>query len=160
MSISKCVNLLDLLNEYPKETIEIIKQKYLTLLSELTIVIDLETDLFLQNVESIHQMGCILVKYVSSPELPDFDIIASGTIIIEPKIIRGGKSVGHIEDIVVKSEYRGKGLVKEILEQLQSHATRCNCYKTILDCSEHVKGIYEKYGFVEKGLQMIHLIHL
>lgn len=160
MSISKCVKLLDLLNESPKESIEAIKIKYLTLLSELTIVTDLETDLFLQNVKSIHQMGCIFVKYVSSPELPDFEIVASGTIIIEPKIIRGGKSVGHIEDIVVKSEYRGKGVVKEILEQLQSHATLCNCYKTILDCNEPVKKVYEKYGFIEKGLQMIHLIHL
>jgi glucosamine-phosphate N-acetyltransferase len=92
--------------------------------------------------------------------LPDFEIVASGTIIIEPKIIRGGKSVGHIEDIVVNSEYRGKGVVKEILEQLQSHATLCNCYKTILDCNEPVKKVYEKYGFIEKGLQMIHLIHL
>jgi len=160
MSISKCVKLIDLLNESSKEYTETIKQKYLSLLSELTVVTDLETDLFIRNTESIHQMGCIFVKYVNAPELPDFDIIASGTIIIEPKIIRGGKSVGHIEDIVVKNEYRGKGVVKEILEQLRSHATLCNCYKTILDCSEDVKMVYKKYGFEEKGLQMINLIHL
>jgi len=160
MSISKCVKLIDLLNESPKESTEIIKQKYLQLLSELTVVTNLETDLFIQNVESIHKMGCIFVKYISSPELPDFEIIASGTIIIEPKIIRGGKSVGHIEDIVVKNEYRGKQLVKEILEQLKSHAQLSNCYKTILDCNDRVKRVYEKYGFQENAVQMIHLIHL
>jgi glucosamine-phosphate N-acetyltransferase len=99
-------------------------------------------------------MGCIIITYTSSPECDDFEIIASGPIIIEPKIIRGGKSVGHIEDIVVKYAYRGKQMVKEILQELQCIAREKNCYKIILDCSEHVKRVYEKYGFEEKGLQM------
>ena len=47
--------------------------------------------------------------------LEEFIIIASGTIIIEPKIIRGGQNVGHIEDIVVKNNFRGKGISKAIL---------------------------------------------
>ena len=158
MTIAKCAKLLDLLEQYPNN-IERIKNTYLQLLSELTVVTELETDLFIQNVKNIHLMGCIIVKYISSPYLMDFEIIASGTIIIEPKIIRGGKSVGHIEDIVVKSEYRGKQIVKEILEQLQYLSRERNCYKIILDCNEDVKKVYKKYGFEEKGIQMIHLIH-
>jgi len=155
MASSKCIKLIDLLNDYP-DKVEIIKQKYLQLLSELTVVTDLETSFFIQNVEYIHKMGCILVKYINAPDVEDFEIIASGTIIIEPKIIRGGKCVGHIEDIVVKSEYRGKQLVRDILEQLQNHAILCNCYKVILDCNEDIKQVYAKYGFEEKGLQMVH----
>jgi glucosamine-phosphate N-acetyltransferase len=151
--MSKTVKLTDLLNEYPNN-IEVIKMKYLELLSELTVVTDLDTTLFSKNIESVHQMGYIIIKYTSSPDCVDFEIIASGTIIIEPKIMRGGKSVGHIEDIVVKNEYRGKQMVKEILQELQCIAREKNCYKIILDCSEHVKRVYEKYGFEEKGLQM------
>jgi glucosamine-phosphate N-acetyltransferase len=153
MSIAKTVKLIDLLNEYPNN-IEVIKMKYLELLSELTIISDLDTHIFSKNIESIHQMGYIIIKYTSTPECDDFEIIASGTIIIEPKIIRGGKSVGHIEDIVVKYAYRGKQMVKEILQQLQCIAREKNCYKIILDCSEHVKKVYEKYGFQENAVQM------
>ena len=40
-----------------------------------------------------------------------FKIIASGTVIIEPKIIRNGMSCGHIEDIIVKKEYRGGNII-------------------------------------------------
>ena len=156
MSIAKTVKLIDLLNEYPNN-IEVIKMKYLELLSELTVVTDLDTTLFSKNIETVHQMGCIIITYTSCPEWEDFEIIASGTIIIEPKIIRGGKSVGHIEDIVVKNEYRGKQLVRFILEELKCIAREKNCYKIILDCSEHVKRVYEKYGFQEKGLQMVHI---
>ena len=154
--MAKCVKLIDLLNEYPNN-IDVIKTKYLELLAELTIVSNIETDFFTENIAAIHQMGCISVKYIGSPGLDDFTIIASGTIIIEPKIIRGGKSVGHIEDIVVKREYRGKQLVRFILEELKGIAREKNCYKIILDCSEDVKRVYEKYGFEEKGLQMVHI---
>ena len=153
MSIAKTVKLIDLLNEYPNN-IEVIKMKYLELLSELTIISDLDTHIFSKNIESIHQMGYIIIKYTSTPEYDDFEIIASGTIIIEAKIVRGGKSVGHIEDIVVKYAYRGKQMVKEILQELQCIAREKNCYKIILDCSEHVKKVYEKYGFEENAVQM------
>lgn len=153
MSIAKTVKLIDLLNEYPNN-IEVIKMKYLELLAELTVVTDLDTTLFSKNIETVHQMGCIIITYTSCPDCEDFEIIASGTIIIEPKIIRGGKSVGHIEDIVVKNEYRGKQMVKEILQELQCIAREKNCYKIILDCSEHVKRVYEKYGFQENAVQM------
>jgi glucosamine-phosphate N-acetyltransferase len=151
--MSKCVKLFDLLNEYPNN-IDVIKTKYLELLVELTIVTNIETTLFTENIATIHKMGCIIVKYISSPGLDDFTIIASGTIIIEPKIIRGGKSVGHIEDIVIKKEYRGNKIAQEILEQLKGLARDNNCYKIILDCNENVKKVYENYGFEEKGCQM------
>lgn len=158
--MAKCVKLIDLLNEYPNN-IDVIKTKYLELLAELTIVSNIETTVFIENIATIHQMGCIIVKYISSPGLDDFTMIASGTIIIEPKIIRGGKSVGHIEDIVVKREYRGNKIAQDILEQLKGLAREKNCYKIILDCGQNVKKVYEHYGFEEKGCQMgIHLIHL
>jgi glucosamine-phosphate N-acetyltransferase len=81
-------------------------------------------------------------------------IVGSGTIIIEPKIIRSGKSVGHIEDIVVDEKCRSMGISKRIMEKLFSFANENNCYKVILDCNPRLSDFYEKLGFEKHGIQM------
>lgn len=136
------------------EKIEVIKLKYLDLLTQLTQVSIYNDETFISLVNNIFKMGSIIVCYKNSPMTPDFDIVASGTIIIEPKIIRGGKSVGHIEDIVTRSNYRGKGLGQDILELLIQEGREKNCYKIILDCTDNLKGYYEKMDFKESGIQM------
>jgi len=146
-------NLFKLLNSNSNH-IEKIKDSYLLLLSELTITNCLETDLFITNLKKIEEHGEIIVAYIGSIDDNSFDIIASGTIIIEPKIIRNGKSVGHIEDIVVRQDFRGKGISQQILYILKQTALKQNCYKVILDCSEEVKNVYIKNGFQIKGYQM------
>ena len=117
MSSIKFINLMDLMNKYV-DNFDIIKDKHLSLLSELSIVTELDTNLYLEHVKKISSMGTIFVSYIDTPLSENFDIIASGTIIIEPKLIRGGKSVGHIEDIVVKNTYRGRQISKDILNIL------------------------------------------
>ena len=146
-------NLFKLLNSTSNHT-EKIKDSYLLLLSELTTTNYLETDLFITNLKKIEEHGEIIVAYIGSIDDNSFDIIASGTIIIEPKIIRNGKSVGHIEDIVVRQNFRGKGISQQILYILKQTALKQNCYKVILDCSEEVKNVYIKNGFQIKGYQM------
>lgn len=149
----KFIKLSDLIERY-SEKIEIIKLKYLDLLSQLTQVSIYSNETFLSLVKDISKMGSIIVCYKNNPLSQDFDIIASGTIIIEPKIIRGGKSVGHIEDIVTSSSYRGKGLGQDILELLIQEGREKNCYKIILDCNDNLKSYYEKMEFEEMGIQM------
>ena len=153
MTIIKYAKLIDLINESP-HNIDIIKEKYLSLLSELTITPDLDTNLFNQKITLINQMGCIIVAYIDNPTSNKFKIIASGTIIIEPKIIRGCKNVGHIEDIVVCEEYRENGICNDILEMLKTIAREKDCYKIILDCFENLKRVYSKANFKESGIQM------
>ena len=132
-----------------------IKTQYLKLLGELTSVSDLDDKLFEANLSKIRSMGKIIVGYVlNSINSNEIEFVGSGTIIIEPKIIRGGKSVAHIEDIVVSSKYRGKKISQSILNQLKDFALNSNCYKVILDCSEIVSGVYKSNGFEIKGLQM------
>ena len=61
-------------------------------------------------------MGKIIVGYVINSNNPyKIEFVGSGTIIIEPKIIRGGKSVAHIENIIVSSEWRGKKFLNQFL---------------------------------------------
>lgn len=76
------------------------------------------------------------------------------TIIIETKLIHGGKSVGHIEDLVVDSEYRGLGIGKRLVEFCKTYAEQNNCYKVILDCNTETKSFYEKNGFTHKNCGM------
>ena len=151
------ISLKDLLNKYSANSVilEKIKSNYLTLLSELTSAPQIEPDVFLENVNKIHEIGTIIVGIISnSTDENDFRIISSGTIIIEPKIIRNAKSVGHIEDIVVANDMRGKGISQTTLQLLKLFALGKNCYKVILDCDNEVKNVYIKSGFITKGVQM------
>ena len=154
MSEIHYINLFYLLNEHP-EYIEKIKDSYLLLLSDLSVTTYLETSLFISNLERISKMGSIIIAYVGELEKDNFAIIASGTIIIEPKIIREGKCVGHIEDIVVTKEFRGLEISQKILNTLKQIAKFSNCYKVILDCSEEVKKVYIKNGLEVKDIQMV-----
>lgn len=144
--------LIDLLHANPNK-IEMIKERYLLLLSELTSTTYLETTTFLNNVERISKMGMIVVGVLIDSS-NNIDIIACGTIIVEPKIIREGKNVGHIEDIVVAKHMRGKGISQQILDILKLIARENNCYKIILDCDNELKSVYVKNGLFVKGIQM------
>ena len=157
MSEIEYVQLIELIDSYKNTNpnlIEKIKEQYLVLLSELTTTSYIETTLFLKNIERISEIGGTIIVGIINNSLDNIEIIASGTIIIEPKIIREGKNVGHIEDIVVAKHMRGKGISSRILTILKLFARESNCYKVILDCNEEVKKVYIKNGFNVKGLQM------
>jgi glucosamine-phosphate N-acetyltransferase len=152
MSEVNYIRLIDLMNLNP-HNLEMIKNQYLLLLSKLTTTDLLETDIFKANIERIHKMGSIVVGIVHDNS-NHFEIVSSGTIIVEPKVIRGGKNVGHIEDIVVAEHMRGKGISQKILEMLKTIARDNKCYKIILNCDNDLKNMYIKNGFEVKGLQM------
>jgi len=81
-------------------------------------------------------------------------IKASGTILIENKIIHGINKVGDIEDIVVDINDRKTGLGKKIINFLINIAKEELCYKIILNCKPENVGFYEKCGFIKKGFEM------
>jgi len=74
-------------------------------------------------------------------------IVGSTTLLIEQKFIHDGGLVGHIEDVVVRKDYEGKGIGIKLVTSLLEHAKEKNCYKTILDCKDDVKQFYERVGF-------------
>ena len=82
-------------------------------------------------------------------------IIASGTLLIENKIIHNFGKVGHIEDIVVDFNERGSGIGKLMINHLIEAAKNLNCYKIILNCNESNVQFYEKCGFIKKELEMV-----
>jgi len=77
----------------------------------------------------------------------DNKIVGSTTLFIEQKFIHYGGLVGHIEDVVVRKDYEGKGIGIKLVMSLLEYAKEKNCYKTILDCKDDVKQFYERIGF-------------
>jgi len=82
------------------------------------------------------------------------NIIGSGTVLLEQKIIHSGKKVGHLEDIIIDNTYQGKGYGKKLIDFLIKYCQENDCYKVILNCQENKKLFYQKCGFEEKSIQM------
>ena len=79
--------------------------------------------------------------------IDDKKIVGSTTLLIEQKFIHDGGLVGHIEDVVVRKEYEGKGIGIKLVMSMLERAKEKNCYKTILDCKDDLKQFYERIGF-------------
>ncbi|KAG0473908.1 hypothetical protein HPP92_015245 [Vanilla planifolia] len=86
-------------------------------------------------------------------------IVATGSVFVEKKFLRGCGKVGHIEDIVVDGVARRRRLGQRIVMYLTEHARKAGCYKVILDCTAELRAFYEKCGFVEKNVQMAMYFH-
>ena len=99
---------------------------------------------------------CVCVSVIVCLTTVDGRIVASGSLLIERKFIRGCGSCGHIEDVVVDASQRGTGLGKKLVGHLMSEARRQGCYKVILDCAEYNVGFYEKIGLKRSDVHMIH----
>ena len=95
----------------------------------------------------------ILKKIINDPNhiihvaIDDNKIVGSTTLLIEQKFIHEGGLVGHIEDVVVRKDYEGKGIGIKLVMSMLERAKEKNCYKTILDCKDDVKQFYERIGF-------------
>jgi glucosamine-phosphate N-acetyltransferase len=77
----------------------------------------------------------------------DNKIVGTTTLLVEQKFIHDGGLVGHIEDVVVRKDYEGKGIGIKLVMSMLERAKEKNCYKTILDCKDDVKQFYERIGF-------------
>lgn len=125
---------------------------YFTLLGQLS-VMDIEKMSADQSAKLFRRFGDHHQIHVLEDKASGL-IVGTGTLFIEDKFLRNYGKVGHIEDIVVHSDYRGYGLGKIMIEHLTKQAKIGGCYKCILDCSDDNVGFYEKCGYVKKGAQM------
>ena len=115
----------------------------------------LETLDFLRNASDLdkNKANEILKKIKQNPNhiihvaIDNKKIVGSTTLLIEQKFIHNGGLVGHIEDVVVRKDYEGKGIGIKLVTSLLERAKEKNCYKTILDCKDDVKQFYERIGF-------------
>ena len=79
-------------------------------------------------------------------------IIAYGSVVIENKI--RGEVAGHIEDIVVDSEVRGKMVGVSLIKELIEISKKKGCYRITLFCNEKLVNFYSRNGFKVNNIIM------
>ena len=78
-------------------------------------------------------------------------LVGTASLLIETKLLRGGATVGHIEDVVVNQGARGRGVGRLLVDHLLSRCEQVGCYKVVLTCSDHVAPFYERCEFSPDG---------
>lgn len=122
---------------------------FLNLLEQLTIVDadNITYDDFIKHMAKIKSTVFVV-------EDGEGKIIGTMSLLIEEKFIHKLSSVGHIEDVVVDDDYRGKGLGKMLIDYGVKYAKDNGCYKIILNCADKNIAFYEKCGFKSKNVEM------
>jgi glucosamine-phosphate N-acetyltransferase len=123
--------------------------KLFGILSELTTSPILSKDKLLEIINKLPDNHFIYV-YVNVHGVP----VGTVSLLIEQKLIRDGKKVGHIEDLVVDKNYFGQGVASKLINRCKETARKHDCYKIILDCKEEIAEFYENQNFVKQGLCM------
>ena len=81
-------------------------------------------------------------------------IIGAITVLIEQKIIRDFGKVCHIEDLIIKKEFRNKKLSSKLINYCIEFSKKNNCYKIILNCKNNLINYYKKFGFENINQEM------
>ena len=110
------------------------------------------------SIESdVAKLGHILGKIIQDENqylcvfAEDGKLIGTGTLLIQRNLTHSGRPYGHIENIIIDSEYREKGFGKQIVVHLLEKAKKSECYKVILDCKKENIPFYEKCGMSATG---------
>lgn len=126
---------------------------YCALLGELSVVGTVSRAEFQECVRERNASG--MYKTLVVEDVEGKCIAATATLVLERKFIHSCGIAGHVEDVVVSSEYRGKSLGKRVMQHLLQWARDAGCYKVILDCAESNTAFYERLGFKRKEVQMV-----
>lgn len=126
---------------------------YINILSQLTTVGTITKEMFEDTFNQIQAAGDTYNILVIEDTFKHKVIGAAG-LLLERKFIHACGKVGHIEDVVVDSTYRGLALGRRLIDALKEIAVGFGCYKIILDCDKHNVPFYEKLGYKEKALHM------
>jgi glucosamine-phosphate N-acetyltransferase len=104
-------------------------------------------------IKKICPTNYIYVLTLTSKENREI-LVGTFKLIIEPKFHNNFANMGHIEDVVVSSQYRGYGYGKEMIDFGVKEAFASKCYKVVLNCNKNNIPFYKKCGFKEKGYEM------
>ena len=82
------------------------------------------------------------------------EIIGTGTLLFEQKLIHNFGIVAHIEDVVISKNFRRQNYGKILIENLIKKAKEKTCYKVILNCDAKIEDFYNKCNFKCNGIHM------
>jgi glucosamine-phosphate N-acetyltransferase len=75
------------------------------------------------------------------------EVIGTTTLLVEQKFIHSGGKAGHIEDVVTRKGFEGRGIGSALINHALHFAKTAGCYKVVLDCSDTNISFYQKTGF-------------
>lgn len=82
------------------------------------------------------------------------NIIGTGTILIEEKLTYGGSKLGHIENILIHEDHRGKGHGEFLVKKLLNVCKQEKCYRVDLNCVKELEKFYNKNKFNQNSISM------
>jgi glucosamine-phosphate N-acetyltransferase len=106
---------------------------------------------FEETLDYIQKFGNIYVGTLSG------ELIVTGTLLFEKKLIFDTCTLAHIEDVCVKASHRRLGYGKLLIKYLLMIAKNSGCYKVTLDCSDANVEFYKACGLNNRGHQMCEL---
>nr|CAG4635121.1 EOG090X0FKI [Alona affinis] len=74
-------------------------------------------------------------------------IVGAATLLMERKFIRGLAKRARLENVVVRSKYRGKQLGKSVVEIVSNLGKALGAYKMTLDCKDAMIPFYQTLGY-------------
>ncbi|QEU60636.1 Gna1 [Kluyveromyces lactis] len=127
-----------------------------SVLKVLTTVGDVSQDQFHSLIDHWDSVKIRDIPMYNSTVIVDTngEVVATGNVLVEKKVIHECGLVGHIEDIAVRKDQQGKKLGLILIQYLYKLANEYGCYKVILDCDESNVGFYEKCGLKKAGVEM------
>ena len=82
------------------------------------------------------------------------NITGAGTLLIEEKLTHGGCKMGHIENVLIDDEHRGRGHGERLVGYLLDLAKTNGCYRVDLNCQSELESFYERNGFSKNSISM------
>jgi len=73
---------------------------------------------------------------------------------LQYKFIRNGSKAGFIEEVIVDSQNRKKGIGEKLIKFVIKEAKRLGCYKITLSCFDELVSFYTKCGFFRENNTM------
>ena len=139
--------LSSLLFKYPTQ-IKSIQSKVFYLLKDLSHAPILNVNTFMTILCSLHNNKNHNIYVYYDPHT--MDIIALFTLLFEPKLIRNGKKVAHLEDFVIHKDYRKRNIGSKLLSYVVNLSKKNNCYKILLTSDQKTLPFYIKNLFKTK----------
>lgn len=123
-----------------------------TLLSHLTVTAPIDDTTFARQLAQMRTAGTVTLV---AEDVGSRQLLATGSLHVLAKFVRGCARVGQIEDVVVDPRARRRGLGQELVRRLVQLAHERGCYKVMLNCSDRRVGWYEQCGLQCKEVQMV-----
>jgi GNAT superfamily N-acetyltransferase len=112
----------------------------------------------------IEQAETIFKKMEAYPDYKIYIAISGGEVVgtfalaIMDNLAHMGTPSGLIEDVVVKTEWQGKGIGKQMMKYAMEYCKKYGCYKVVLSSNlkrEKAHCFYESLGFKKHGYSFL-----